>query len=188
MVIGHLNQTFIICQNQQELIIIDQHAAHEKVLYERLLDNLASGSVPSQQLLFHQTLELSPLETGIIQEHAALIAEIGFEVSAFGGKTFILTAAPAYLGAEEAPQALSDVITGLAQERIPDQGEIKAKLLAKIACHAAIKANQRLEPEEIKSLIGQLAQLKTPFCCPHGRPVLLRYSLSELNRQFQRNK
>ncbi len=185
--IGQFNRTFILCQSQQELVIIDQHAAHEKVLYEKLVNNLLSSSVPKQQLLFPQTLELSHREVSVIEEHIDTITEVGFEIAAFGGNTYILSAAPAYLDADAAPQAIQDIIAGLLSERKPSQAETKESLLHKIACHSAIKAHHVLQTEEIASLLAQLAKLKAPFNCPHGRPTLIRYHLSDINKQFQRS-
>jgi DNA mismatch repair protein MutL len=185
--IGQLSQTFILCQSQQELVIIDQHAAHEKVIYEELQNKLDSGSVPSQRLLFPRPLELSPQERGIIEEHRGMIEEVGFEVTGFGGNTYILTAAPVHLEAEAAPRAILDIIAELMGGRKPDPHGLKRQLLAKIACHSAVKAHQPLQSEEIASLLDQLARLEAPFNCPHGRPTLVRYSLSELNKQFRRS-
>ncbi len=184
--IGQFNRTFILCQNRQELVIIDQHAAHEKVIYEKLVDNLRTSSVPRQQLLFPHTLELSHRELSVIEEHLDAITAVGFEVAAFGGNTYILSAAPAYLNADTAPQSIMDIIAGLVQERKLSAVELKAALLNKIACHAAIKAHHELRPEEITGLLKQLARLNNPFNCPHGRPTLVRYPLSDINKQFQR--
>ncbi len=184
--IGQFHQTYILCQNQDELVIIDQHAAHEKIMYEKLLADMKNGQIPKQQLLFPQTLELSHTECAIIKKYLPDIIKLGFEISSFGGNTYILSAAPAYLKADRACNAIMDIIADLTLNKKTEIHQLMGELLHKIACHCAIRANQSLTQEGIKSLIEQLAKLDNPCCCPHGRPTLLRYHLTELNKQFKR--
>ena len=187
--IGQFQDSFILCQNNRELIIIDQHAAHEKVLFEKLLDEMERKKMQVQPLLIPVNMELTVAEEQTLSQHEKLLTDAGFELSPFGGRTYVLRSAPALIPVEELATAVKDILAGLEQNGKADSLEqLHRELAARIACHAAIKVNRRLEPQEITHLLRQLSRLKLPLSCPHGRPTILRYSLDEMYKYFLRGK
>ncbi len=192
--VGQIDASFIVCQNSSELVIIDQHAAHERVRYEALRrryntppsEETKSDSYGVQRLLFPIVLELSFKEAAILEEQAEVFAELGFEIAALGGRTFALQAAPGDLEPGGLGRIIQDILDGLGKEAAISPAELRDELLKQMACHSAIKANQQLKPEEIRHLLRELAQLQCPPCCPHGRPYILRYRLADLRKHFLR--
>ncbi len=186
--IGQLGQTYLLCQNKQELIIIDQHAAHERVTYERLLKALKKQArMESQRLLFPLQLHITPRQQPLLEEEIPFLEKLGFELAMFGDNTLIIQAAPPFLTNEQVIPCLEDILDKLVNSgRTPDAAKIKDSLLQRIACHASIRANQALPAEEIRALLAQLSQLESPFTCPHGRPTTIRFAISELAKRFKR--
>ncbi len=181
---GFIDETYILAVSADGLIIIDQHAAHERVMFERLL-NAARQGVASQQLLLPITLELSRAEAGYISKYSESFLKLGFEVEALSSNTVMLNAVPASLSQENAGGLLRDMLSELL-----DEGKASNKLnmeaLAMASCKAAVKAHDQLTLHEARSLFRQMAQCELPFSCPHGRPTIINISIKELERRFGR--
>lgn len=181
---GFIDETYILGVSADGLIIIDQHAAHERVMFERLL-NTARQGVASQQLLLPIALELSRAEASYLSKHSESFLKLGFEVEILSSNTVMLNAIPASLNQENAGGLLRDMLSELL-----DGGKASGKLdvdtLAMASCKAAVKAHDRLTLHEARSLFRQMAQCELPFSCPHGRPTIINISIKELERRFGR--
>jgi DNA mismatch repair protein MutL len=185
--LGQLRESFILAVNQEGLWIIDQHVAHERILFERVLRQRRVAQVERQRLLMPMLVDLLPAQmvtfAGIAQELEAN----GFEVEPFGPRTIAIKAAPAGLEGSELERMLVEV---LEQAGSPEQAEnleaARTRIAASIACHAAIKVNTPLDPARMEWLLGELAKTEHPTSCPHGRPIVLRYAWKEIQRAFHR--
>jgi DNA mismatch repair protein MutL len=185
--LGQLRESFILAVNQEGLWIIDQHVAHERILFERVLHQRRVAQVERQRLLMPMLIDLLPAQmvtfAGIAQELEAN----GFEVEPFGPRTIAIKAAPAGLDGSELERMLVEV---LEQAGSPEQAEnleaARTRIAASIACHAAIKVNTPLDPARMEWLLGELAKTEHPTSCPHGRPIVLRYAWKEIQRAFHR--
>jgi len=182
-VIGILNNTYIIAEKPDGLILIDQHAAHERVLFERILKGV-DGSL-SQRLLIPVTLELSRSETMFVRRHADLLEKIGFEAEPFGTNTIKLSAIPAALSQDSSGAMFKDMLGRLVESGAPGE-RVDYEQVAMCACKAAVKANDALTMEEALALLRQLSYCDLPFACPHGRPTILNISMKEIERRFGR--
>lgn len=177
-----LHKTYIIAQTKTGMIIVDQHTAHERILYEEVLKNKKGAE--SQQLLFPRPVELPPQQTVLLHEKMEEISKLGFQVKKFSGNTVVIEAVPAYL-----KKYRDETFTEFIQE-IYEAGKSKAssfdEIAKMLACKAAVKAGQTLTPEEMNSLLDGLFATRVPYFCPHGRPTIVRMSLDELARRFGR--
>ena len=187
MALGQFRDTFIIAVDEEGIAIIDQHVAHERVLYERITERLMSGRLESQRLLEPMLLELPPATRHALTSHAAELDRLGFEIEEFGGDTVRVSAFPALLRREECPTALralaEDLETGGNTATVD---EAIKKIAATMACHAAVKANDPLTPEKMAHILEELRRTSYSTICPHGRPVMLRLSRREVEKNFQR--
>jgi len=184
--IWQVHDRYLIAPISGGIIVIDQHAAHERILYEETLGHLTDAPAASQQLLFPRLLELSVDQASVVDEFASLLTRVGFDLKAFGGNTVALEAIPPYLekaGNEE--EVILSIIDDLGEggEGI---GSVHEKIAASVACRAAIKFGQRLDPVERRILVDRLFACKKPQVCPHGRPTHLILSLEELDLRFDR--
>jgi DNA mismatch repair protein MutL len=182
-----VHNRYLIAETEDGVMVIDQHALHERILYERLRKEVAAGSVQSQSLLVPEPVDLAPAEAAAALEHRDVLAQLGVAVAAFGGETILIQSFPAML-ANLNPQ---DVLRGLLEPlltagKTPDRRDLLDELLHRIACKAAIKAGDRLSPEEIASLLEQRHLIDDPHHCPHGRPAALVFTREELDKQFKR--
>ncbi|MBW3542425.1 MAG: DNA mismatch repair protein MutL, partial [Planctomycetes bacterium] len=167
--------------------VIDQHALHERVLYEHLRRRVLDGGVESQKLLVPETLELPVREAALVLEHRELLAELGLVVEDFGGQTLAVTAYPAMLAKVDRVELVRDLAERLSESgRLPDRRDLIDSLLHMLACKAAIKAGRRLAPEEMESLLEQRHLIDDAHHCPHGRPTALVLTRAQLDRQFGR--
>ena len=188
--VGGLTQfhnTYIISQEEGKLIIFDQHAAHERILYERLKAASAQSGVQSQSLLFPITLQLSPQETATLSRNLTAFTQIGFEIEEFGRDSFLLRGLPSLLDRGDPKQLLLDIIDDLAIGKKMGDTERKEKLITIMACRGAIKAGDRLKPEEMSRLLRELAETSRPYTCPHGRPTMIKLTVEELEKKFRRS-
>jgi len=176
---------YIFAQVKNGIIIVDQHAAHERVLYEEALRNLSGGKPRSQQLLFSAVLTLSPVEIRFLEESGPLLEALGFAVRVLGRDVVAVDAVPAGLGSRWQDGALFSELIGELAEGSTGAG-LKEKLATVYSCHAAIRAGEPLSPRQMQQLIDQLFATEQPFVCPHGRPTLIRVPLEDLDRQFGR--
>jgi len=179
-----LRQTYILCESENELVIIDQHAAHERVLYEKML---RERKLPSQKLLLPVTLQLSPSENALMEQYQDIFKEMGFEIEPFGIRTYILQSIPAIFSHLDGQQLLRDTLEDLLEkERTRTLQDEKQELIASLACKGAIKSGQRLKMEEINILVEQLLEISNHHTCPHGRPTMIKIPWSTLEKEFRR--
>jgi DNA mismatch repair protein MutL len=185
--LGQIRNSFILAVNEDGLWIIDQHVAHERVLFERILRQRAAQRVESQRLLMPLVIELTPAQQAVFSEIADEMARNGFDAEPFGVRSVAVKMAPAGVDASQVEHMLNEIFEQLARE---DQAinleAVRARIAASIACHAAIKVNMPLEQNKIEWLLAELAQTQHPMSCPHGRPVVLRYSMQEIQKAFKR--
>lgn len=187
MPLGQFRDTFIIAVDAQGVAIIDQHVAHERVLYERVMKRLTEGSLEGQGLLTPIVVELSPGQSGALAAHGEHLARFGFEVEAFGGGSVRIATVPSVLSvgeAETAVRALASDLEGFDDGAAVE--EVLKRIAATTACHAAVKANDRLTQEKMLYLLEELRQTEYSTVCPHGRPVVLRLTRQEIERRFER--
>lgn len=183
--IGQLAATYLLAQSPAGLIIIDQHAAHERVLYERL----GEVTSPCQALLFPRVVEVSPAQAEWLADHLEVLAELGLALEPFGGASFLLTAAPACLAGTDLEAAVLEAVEAVSPiKSATDPEAVRERARLALACRGAIKAGQTLSPEEMQSLLHQLDEVGSPATCPHGRPLWRLLSLPELHQMFRRPK
>jgi len=185
-VVGQLQDTFIVSASDDEVFFIDQHVAHERVLFEQLRRDLHAGPLPSQALLFPQPLDLGPGQAALLQEWAGDLARLGFAVEDFGGRTVLLRAIPSLLKGEEPRRLIDGLLGEVAGPQTRESVPLIDRALSFVACHAAIKAHAPLQREEMARLIADLSGTETPYFCPHGRPIVSRLSLKEIKRELRR--
>lgn len=185
-VIGQSKDTYIIAEGPDGIFLIDQHAAHERVLYEKVMRQFADRSAEIQPLLQPETIDLSPAHFAELEGHAEDLAGAGFEVEQFGGRSVILRAVPAMLASSgrSGKDALIGLLDGVADGR--HSGWWAEKMLATIACHSSVRAGQTLSHEESRELIRLLEQAEQPRTCPHGRPTMVHLTSGMLEREFGR--
>ena len=185
-VVGQLQETFIVAASEEEVFFVDQHVAHERVLFERLKADLALGPLPSQELLFPLTLEMPPSSRALLALWQPALTGLGFDLQGFGGATLLLRAVPALLKGEEPRHVLEALVDEVGSPRRESSPPLVDRALAFLACRAAVKAGAPLEREEMTRLLADLALTETPFFCPHGRPIVSRLSLREIRRELKR--
>jgi DNA mismatch repair protein MutL len=185
--LGQIRESFILAVNHEGLWIVDQHVAHERVLFERILKQRAAQKVESQRLLMPLILELTPAQQAVFAEISEELNRNGFEAEPFGTRSVALKIAPAGVEAAQISHMLHELLDQFSRE---EQGlnleKVRARIAASIACHAAIKVNTPLEQNKMEWLLAELAKTECPMSCPHGRPVVLRYSVRDIQKAFKR--
>src|SRR6202171_5799755 len=185
--LGQVSSSFIVAVNGEGLWLVDQHVAHERVLFEQHLEARRIGKVEAQRMLMPMVIELSPRQIVIYEKIADDLAANGFEVEPMGPKSVAIQAVPAGVAASDAEKLLTEILDGLERENAAISIEtLQAKIAASTACHAAIKVNMPLDNTKMEWLLSALAKTDCPMTCPHGRPVVLRYSVKEIERAFHR--
>ncbi len=185
--LGQIRNSFILAVNEDGLWIVDQHVAHERVLFERVLRQRAVKKVESQRLLMPIVLELSPAQQAVFAEISDELQHNGFEAEPFGARSVAVKEAPAGVEASAVEHMLHELIDQFArEEQSLNLEKIRTRIAASIACHAAIKVNMPLEQNKMEWLLAELAKTDHPMSCPHGRPVVLRYSVKDIQRAFKR--
>jgi DNA mismatch repair protein MutL len=185
--LGQIRNSFILAVNEDGLWIIDQHVAHERVLFERILKQRAVQKVESQRLLMPIVLELSPAQQAAFSEIADELQHNGFEAEPFGARSVAVKVAPAGVDASAVEHMLHELLDQFSrEEQSLNLEKIRARIAASIACHAAIKVNMPLEQNKMEWLLAELAKTDHPMSCPHGRPVVLRYSVKDIQKAFKR--
>lgn len=181
-----LRRTYMMYEHEDGVILVDQHSAHERVLYERFLGALARGDAPSQRLLFPATVHLAPDDAEVFEESAELLNRLGYEIEAFGGHTLIVNAVPVPHARFDAIQCLRDTLSTLSGAREASTHARHERLAATVACKAAVKAGDALAPEEMRALFIALSGSTLPAHDVHGRSTIVRLSWDELERRFGR--
>ncbi|MDP3045990.1 MAG: DNA mismatch repair endonuclease MutL [Chloroflexota bacterium] len=184
-ILGQMAQTYIIAEAPDGMYLIDQHTAHERILYERLMSEHAKLSVRSQVLLEPVTLDLTPRQQAMLLPRLAVLQEMGFGIEPFGERVYLLRAIPSVLHGSDAIQAILEIVDLLADEKAAPVNW-QESLCITLACHGAVRAGQSLTLEEMRQLVTQLEQTDLPRTCPHGRPTLLHISQAQLEREFGR--
>lgn len=189
--VGQLHDTYILLQYPGGMMFVDQHAAHERVVYERLRAQMQDGPMESQRLLFPATLDLGATDPRWVESRSPQLESLGFSLEHFGGSAFRLLGVPAVLASRDYSSAVMDILETLRSPEVEDVFEeglprLFHRLLTVTACHAAIRAHQRLQDDEMAGLMRDLARSSMPFTCPHGRPVLLHVGLPEIEKKFLR--
>lgn len=183
-VLGQLGRTYIIAEGPTGMYLIDQHAAHERVLYERIRSERREARVASQRLLEPLMVEPGPRAPTLVEERLASLREFGFEIEPFGGDACLVRAVPAVLEGVDLTEVILDVMDGAGSADAGPSWE--EELLVSLACHGAIKSGQTLSREQMRELVTQLEQTRMPRTCPHGRPTMLHVSAEQLEREFGR--
>jgi DNA mismatch repair protein MutL len=186
-ILGQLQDSYIIACDNQGLLIIDQHVAHERILYEKLAAAVQKNSVEMQGLLVPLSIELPPHQLALFQRMTPELKRNGFVADHFGGSTVLVRSVPALVGDSDCRSLLSEILEGLAdEERTVDVDRIRDRICVSTACKAAVKVNMPLTPEKMQWLLDQLSLARIPTNCPHGRPIILRFTTYEIERNFGR--
>jgi len=185
-VVGQLQETFIVSGSDEEVFFIDQHVAHERVIFEDLRRDLNSGPLASQVLLFPQTLELGPGKAALLSEWSADLQALGFALEGFGSQSVLLRAVPALLKSQEPRRLIEGLLDEVGSPAGAHSAPLVDRALAFLACRAAIKAHAPLQREEMVRLLSDLSATESPYFCPHGRPIVSRLSLKEIKRELRR--
>ena len=183
-IIGQLFETYWLIEYEDKFYMIDQHAAHEKVIYERYIRRLKEKTIDCQMIAPPIIVELSMREEQALNDNIDIFKKIGFEIESFGGKSYKITGIPADLPNIDLNQLFIDILDKIGKE--PIALDIITQRVATMACKAAVKGNNRLSENEVKQLIYELMQAENPYNCPHGRPTLLVMSKYEIERKFKR--
>jgi len=182
-----MHNLYLVAETDEGIVIVDQHALHERVMYEQLKSRIALGSLESQRLLLPETLRVTPHQAALIEAHASLFERLGVEITPFGRDAVAIHAFPALLKDTDVPSFLRDLLDRLAQQPAGSSTEVVIhKVLDMMACKAAVKAGDALTDSEIEALMRQRHLIEKPGSCPHGRPTMLRLTKADLNRQFKR--
>jgi DNA mismatch repair protein MutL len=184
-VLGQLANTYIIAEGPDGLYLIDQHAAHERILFERILTQREQRKVEIQPLLEPLSIELDAKQGELLNAKGEMLAQFGFTIEAFGVRTFLLRAVPSVLGRERVGEAVKEILNSLKEES--PLSKIEEKVALSLACHSAIRAGKVLSQEEMRTLLQQLEEAAFPRTCPHGRPTMVHLSSGRLEREFGRN-
>jgi DNA mismatch repair protein MutL len=185
-VVGQVGATYIVAEGPAGLYLIDQHAAHERVLYERFMAEQAGHAVVSQELLASVTVELSPEQADLLEDVLGILRDVGFVVESFGVRTYRLRAVPALVTSVDPVEALVAALGEIECGEMPTNATAEARVIARVCKRAAIKAGQTLSYDEMKSLVRQLERCESPRTCPHGRPTMLHLSAETLAKEFGR--
>jgi len=183
-VLGQLANTYITAEGPDGLYLIDQHAAHERILYDRISTQCAEKEVEVQGLLQPITIEFSPREDETMRTSEEYLAEFGFTIEPFGNRSYLIRAIPAIVAGANVIEIVSALLDSLASKDSP--GPWEEKIAQSLACHGAVRAGQQLSNEEMRELIERLEHTKQPRTCPHGRPTMIHLSLHRLEKEFGR--
>ncbi|HYQ86768.1 MAG TPA: DNA mismatch repair endonuclease MutL [Bacteroidota bacterium] len=181
-----VHDKYIMTPIEGGVMVVDQHAAHERVIYERVVKRFGEANAKVQQLLFPQTVELTPADAAMVGELLPLLERIGFSVKMFGKTTMIVDGVPVDVKPGAEKTILQDMLDLIKEDEQNTKLEAREKLAKSFSCRAAVKAGDPLTPPEMRSLLDQLFATKVPYVCPHGRPVMIKFSLAELDRKFGR--
>ena len=186
-IIGVLNKLYVLMENADGLVLVDQHAAHERILFEELRRRMEEQGVPAQKLLITQTFELPPRDADWIEQNLSILQKMGIGIESFGPNTFKIDSLPGFLNVTDGAQFMRKVIDDLksASERSSPL-RLGEDMIAKSVCRHAVKANDPLRYLEVEKLIQDLLECDLPYCCPHGRPTMIQISNAELEKKFGR--
>lgn len=186
--LAQVHDSFIVAQSNEGIALIDQHAAHERVLFEKIQDQYTSGTVPVQQLLIPVQVEMGAAEAELLPEHRDELERLGLLVENFGGATFLIKAVPALITGGDYRQLLLDIVDEIkVHGKSVRVDSLRDEIMSVMACHPAIKIHRKLALPEMERLIADLFSCRMPHSCPHGRPTVIRFSMDEIRKMFRRN-
>jgi DNA mismatch repair protein MutL len=181
-----VHNKYILLQIENGLMIVDQHVAHERILYERALQRFETNVYSAQQLLFPRTVQLTPGDYVLLSELLPYFEQLGFVIKQFGKNTVVIEGVPPDIKQESELKVVEDILADYKEHQQHSQLDARDNLAKSFSCKAAIKAGDRLTEQEMRSLVIQLFETKMPYVCPHGRPIVLKVSVAELDRRFGR--
>jgi DNA mismatch repair protein MutL len=184
--IGQIGQTYLVAEGPDGLYLVDQHAAHERVLFEKLMAQHDQNKIPSQALLTPAVVQLPPQSAKLLLTQLPILNHFGFEVEEFGGNSFQVRAIPALFAGADPASALRALVEDFEEDETPLQSEVEAKVAGRVCKRLAVKAGQTLSAEEQRALLSDLEACESPRTCPHGRPTMIHLSVELLERQFGR--
>lgn len=185
-VIGQFSKMYILAEYQTDLYIVDQHAAHEKILFEKYFKDIEEGTIVVQQLLVPTILDLSLEDYAYYEENNKVFSGAGFVIEHFGGETISIKEVPYFLGKLDSKKLFMEILDNLKGLGSGKTSEVKLNKIASMACRSAVKANDYLNHDEMEKLIEDLRYINDPFYCPHGRPIIIKFTEYELNKKFRR--
>jgi DNA mismatch repair protein MutL len=186
-IIGVLNKLYILMENAAGLVLVDQHAAHERILFEELRERMEEQGVPTQKLLLPQTFDVPPRDADWIERNISILQKMGIGIESFGPGTFKIDSLPGFLSVSDPAQFMRKVIDDLKSAgNSASSMRLGEEMIAKTVCRHAVKANDPLRYPEVEKLIRDLLGCDLPYCCPHGRPTMIQISLAELEKKFGR--
>jgi DNA mismatch repair protein MutL len=186
-IIGVLNKLYVLMENVNGLVLVDQHAAHERILFEELRRRMEEEGVPAQKLLLPHTFDLPPRDADWVERNMSTLQKMGIGIESFGPNTFKIDSLPAFLNASNPTQFMRKVIDDLKNASTSSSAmRLGEEIIAKTVCRHAVKANDPLRYPEVEKLIRDLLDCEMPYCCPHGRPTMIQISLTELEKKFGR--
>ena len=187
--IGVVGKLYVLLESDRGLVLMDQHAAHERILFEQMLRRLEQGSAPSQRLLLPETIELAPRDAQFLREQTATLARLGVGLSEFGERTFLLDALPPFVKVSDARRFALELVDELKAAGVEVNSlRLGEHVVAKTVCRHAVKANDPLTGPELENLVADLRQCAMPYTCPHGRPTLIELNYRELEKKFGRSQ
>jgi DNA mismatch repair protein MutL len=182
-----LGKLYVLMENESGLVLVDQHAAHERILFEEMRRRMEEQGVPTQRLLLPITLEVTPKDADWILNHLPVLERAGIGIEAFGANTFKVDALPTFLRTDDPVQLLREIIDDLRETSVQTSKlRLGEDMIAKTVCRHAVKANDVLREPELARLIRDLLACELPYCCPHGRPTMIQISYAELEKKFGR--
>ncbi|MFO7584730.1 MAG: DNA mismatch repair endonuclease MutL [Anaerolineales bacterium] len=184
--VGQIGASYLVAEGPDGLYLIDQHAAHERILFEKLMNQRANQNIPSQTLLTPEVVQLPPTSASLIHEQLPVLQKFGFEIEPFGPGAFQVRAMPVLFSGSDPAAALRALVEDFEEDEAPLQNEIEAKVAGRVCKRLAVKAGQALSPEEQRALLENLEACESPRTCPHGRPTMIHLSVDVLERQFGR--
>ena len=186
-IIGVINKLYVLMENADGLVVVDQHAAHERILFEELRCRMEEQGVPTQKLLLPQTFDLPPRDADWIERNLSILQKMGIAIEGFGPGTFKIDGLPSFLDVSDPAQFMRKVIDDLnSAGNSTSAMRLGEEVIAKTVCRHAVKANDALRYPEVEKLIRDLLDCDLPYCCPHGRPTMIQISLAELEKKFGR--
>ncbi len=183
-VVGELYNSYVLVQQGEEAFLIDKHAAHERILFEKMKAN--QEAISSQTLLTPMPCDLAPEEAALLLENRVLLEELGFEIDEFGQSTVLIRRVPMDLDMSQSVDALTHLANDLMKGRREDRHTVRDEMLHTVACKAAIKAGRKTDPRELEILVKQVMEREDLKYCPHGRPICITLSRKQLEKQFKR--
>jgi DNA mismatch repair protein MutL len=188
--VGVIGRLYVLLESDRGLVLLDQHAAHERILFEQMLNRIESGGVaPSQKLLLPETIELPPRDANFLRDQLTALTRLGVGLGEFGERTFLLDALPPFVKVGDARRFVLDLVDELkAAGRAVNLARLGEHTIAKTVCRHAVKANDPLGGAELENLVEDLRRCAMPYTCPHGRPTLIEMNYRELEKKFGRTQ